>query len=81
MVAAVIVFPTLVTGGIEKTVQIDADKALEPMQTSPAQRPPAPAACPRRRGPGRLGANGGSEKEDPMKGLLESMKQDEGKKP
>ena len=32
MVAALIVFPPLVTGGIEKTVEIDADKALQTMQ-------------------------------------------------
>ncbi len=32
MVAAVIIFPTLVTGGIEKTVKIDADKVLLQMQ-------------------------------------------------
>ena len=31
--------------------------------------------------PAASGAEGGSEKEDPMKGLLDSMKADEGKKP
>jgi hypothetical protein len=86
MVVAVIVFPTLVTGGIEQTVQIDADKALESMtESSNAARDSgssAASAVPAMPGaPAASGAEGGSEKEDPMKGLLESMKADEGKKP
>ena len=44
MVAAVIAFPGLVTGGIEKTVQIDADKVLQQMQTQSREGLPAPAA-------------------------------------
>jgi len=84
MVAAVIVWPALVTGGIEKTVLIDADKALEQLQMkstegtkpdpmagfgsgTPASGASAPSAAP--------------EREDPMKGLLESMQKDQQKKP
>ena len=85
MVAALIIFPTLVTGGIEQAVQIDADKALESMQeSSKAGRDSsgAASAVPTMPGaPAASGAEGGSEKEDPMKGLLDSMKADEGKKP
>ena len=85
MVAALIIFPTLVTGGIEQAVQIDADKALESMQeSSKAGRDSsgAASAVPAMPGaPAASGAEGGSEKEDPMKGLLDSMKADEGKKP
>ncbi len=86
MVAAVIAFPALVTGGIEQTVQIDADKALESMtESSNAARDSgsgAASAVPTMPGaPAASGAEGGSEREDPMKGLLESMKADEGKKP
>jgi TRAP-type mannitol/chloroaromatic compound transport system permease large subunit len=84
MVAAVIAFPTLVTGGIEKTVTIDADKALEQLQMreEAAEEKPEPTM------PGAPGYDAGSAaptipaepaKEDPMKGLLESMK-DEKKK-
>jgi hypothetical protein len=83
MVAALIIFPTLVTGGIEKTVEIDADKALESMtESSKAGRDRgAASAAPAMPGaPAASGAEGGSEKEDPMKGLLDSMKTDEGKK-
>jgi hypothetical protein len=85
MVAALIIFPQLVTGGIEQTVQIDADKALESMtESSNAARDSggAASAVPAMPGaPAASGAEGGSEKEDPMKGLLDSMKADEGKKP
>ncbi len=89
MVAAVIAFPTLVTGGIEKGVQIDADKALQQMQMESAREavPPANEAVPAASAPGAApgapaGGDAGKEaKEDPMKGLLESMKQDQGKKP
>ena len=56
MVAAVILMPTLVTGGIDQVELIDADKALEQLQMQ------------------------GNEKDDPMKGLLESMQQDQNKK-
>src|SRR5215208_800228 len=41
MVAAVIGFPNLVTGGIEKTEQLDADKVLQQMQTQGRQAAPA----------------------------------------
>jgi TRAP-type mannitol/chloroaromatic compound transport system permease large subunit len=81
MVAALIIFPQLVTGGIEEAVSIDADKALESMQnSSDAARDSGKAAAV----PGESAASaaeGGSEKEDPMKGLLESMKADQQKKP
>ncbi len=89
MVAAVIAFPTLVTGGIEKAVQIDADKALQQMQMESARdaAPPANEATPGASAPGAApgapagGDTGKEAKEDPMKALLESMKQDQGKKP
>ena len=86
MVASVIAFPALVTGGIEKTEQIDPDKVLEMMQSresqgsesAPAPAGGAPAASP---AGGDANAPAKEEKEDPMKGLLESLKQDQQKKP
>ncbi len=82
MVAALIVFPALVTGGIEKTVEIDADKALQTMQEKSTADRGAPTL------PGVGGASAasaaegaGGQEEDPMKGLLESMKKDQEKKP
>ncbi|WP_088282513.1 TRAP transporter large permease subunit [Ideonella sp. A 288] len=79
MVGCLIAFPALVTGGIEKTVTIDADKALEQLQQqsqSDAGAASAPGA-----GAASAAGTGDSDKEDPMKGLLESMKADQGKKP
>jgi hypothetical protein len=81
-----IAFPALVTGGIEKTVAIDADKALQMMQDKsnadraapsalPLEVPGAPASA------ASEGAGASAEKEDPMQGLLDSMKKDEAKKP
>jgi TRAP-type mannitol/chloroaromatic compound transport system permease large subunit len=84
MVTAVIAFPALVTGGIEKTVQIDADKALQQMQMQPRESAgnvvstPAVGTSP---GGGVENGADSKEKDDPMKGLLESMKQDQQKKP
>ena len=86
MVVVLIYFPTLVTGGIEKTADIDADKALQMMQdksnadragqsNAPLQMPAAPGSA------ASEAAGAGSEKEDPMKGLLDSIKKDEAKKP
>jgi TRAP-type mannitol/chloroaromatic compound transport system permease large subunit len=82
MVAALIIFPQLVTGGIEEAVSIDADKALQSMQeSSQAARDGSAASAALPGEPGASGAEAGSEKEDPMKGLLESMKADQQKKP
>ena len=84
MVAAVIAYPTLVTGGIEKTVQIDADKALEQLRLdsteSSAQQPEAAASGAEAPAKAEPDKDGKGEKEDPMKGLLESMSKDN-KKP
>jgi TRAP-type mannitol/chloroaromatic compound transport system permease large subunit len=85
MVAAVIAFPNLVTGGIGKVEQIDADKALQQMM---APEPDAAASEPTTAGnePSQ-GASGPAEgedlseaEEDPMKALEESMKKDAAKK-
>jgi TRAP-type mannitol/chloroaromatic compound transport system permease large subunit len=85
MVAALIIFPSLVTGGIEKTVTIDADKALEMMQDKAnadravPEAPVVPGSAPASAAPGAGAAS--TEAEDPMKGLLESMKKEGEKKP
>ncbi len=69
MVAVVTAVPTLVTGGIEKVELIDADKALQELmieKNSAAE--------------GAASAAGGEKKDDPMKGLLDALKQDQNKK-
>ena len=90
MVAVVIAFPSLVTGGIEKTTEIDADKALQMMQDKANSDRGAPQA-PTLQVPGApgtsasdaagAGAAPNTDKEDPMKGLLDSMQKDGEKKP
>ena len=88
MVAAIIAYPQLVSGGIVKGETIDADKALETMglpdpvpAEEAASAPPAGASEP------EAGASEPAEAamadEDPMKALEESMKKDAGgaKKP
>jgi TRAP-type mannitol/chloroaromatic compound transport system permease large subunit len=90
MVVVVIMVPTLVTGGIEKVELIDADKALEQLQTerlsgggNAAGAASAPAG-----GDAAAVANPANPatsetkdaKEDPMKGLLESMQKGAEKK-
>ncbi len=84
MVVAVIAFPSLVTGGIEKGVAIDADKALQIMQDQSNRGRGEPSALPAlEAAPGAASApSGGSAgQDDPMKALLESMKKDREKKP
>jgi TRAP-type mannitol/chloroaromatic compound transport system permease large subunit len=85
MVAVVIAFPSLVTGGIEKTTEIDADKALEMMQDKSNANRGAPSTqgleVPGAAASDATGTAPNADKEDPMKGLLDSMKKDGEKKP
>ena len=75
MVACVIAFPSLVADGLGKDeVKIDADKALEQMQGAREalqQMSADPAAS---------GGSAPAAAEDPMKSLLEAVKQDQQKK-
>ncbi len=85
MVAAVIAFPGLVSGGLEKTETIDADKALETMGLpEPMAEPGAEAADPAASAasaaeeglPAPEPAASEPAEEDPMKALEEAMKKD-----
>lgn len=76
MVAAVITFPTLVTGGIEKTVTIDADKAFEQMQMQDSGSRPDPMSGFGQPAASAPEAGASEQKDDPMKGLLESIKEE-----
>ena len=85
MVAAVIAFPNLVTGGIGKVEQIDADKALQQMMApepeAAASEPTAAGSEPSQGASGPAGGeNPSAAEEDPMKALEESMKKDAAKK-
>jgi TRAP-type mannitol/chloroaromatic compound transport system permease large subunit len=95
MVAVVIAFPKLVIDGIDQGVKVDADKALESlMQQTPATpalpgslEPPAPASAPAGLAPAAPTSGGlpapapaPAAQEDPMKAVLEAVKQDAAKK-
>ena len=75
MVGMIIAFPGLVSSGLGKEATIDADKVFEQMQLDAQQRSNDKAAT-QATSPG-----GAEEKEDPMKRLMESMKDDQAKKP
>ena len=81
MVAAVIAYPELVSGGIEKVEQIDADKALEGMGLPDAEPAASdPVAGSAEAASAAEGAASDVEENDPMKALEESMKKDATKK-
>ena len=79
MVATVVAFPELVSGGIEKVETIDADKALETMGL-PEPEPAAPEASEEAASaPDSAASEPGAspqDDDDPMKALEESMKKD-----
>jgi TRAP-type mannitol/chloroaromatic compound transport system permease large subunit len=95
MVGVVIAFPKLVIDGIDQGVKVDADKALESlMQQTPATpalpgslEPPAPASAPAGLAPAAPTSGGlpapapaPAAQEDPMKAVLEAVKEDAAKK-
>ncbi len=89
MVAAIIAFPNLVTGGIDEGVKIDADKALQEM-TLPSkgapEMPTMPGAAPGGSAPAAndpLAPPKKDDDDDKMKGLMDAIKSDaeSGKKP
>ena len=87
MVTAVIAYPELVSGGIEKVEKIDADKALEtmglPSADEAASAPEGEAAAASAEDAASGADEGKAADDDPMKALEESMKKDAaaGKKP
>ena len=91
MVAAIMAFPVLVTGGIEKTEKLNKDQVLEQLQMNmPTEEPkaeekPAEGAKPGEEAkPGDLLKPEGekasdSKEEDPMKAILDAMEKDKKK--
>ena len=79
MVALIIAFPGLVSSGLAKEEKIDLDKAMQQMQTQPREsaKDAAQGAGAAASGP----ESAADAKDDPMKGLLESIKKDQDKKP
>jgi TRAP-type mannitol/chloroaromatic compound transport system permease large subunit len=73
MVGLIIAFPGLVSSGLTKETTIDADKVFQQMQKEPKRAldaGDAASAVPQE-----------DAKDDPMKGLMESLKNDQAKKP
>ncbi len=75
MVGLIIAFPGLVSSGLTKDPTVDADTVMQQLQTDSQQRTDDKAAAEK--------ANAGTadEKEDPMARMLESMKEEQSKKP
>ena len=92
MVAAVIAFPSLVTGGIQKGETVDADKILQQMQDEQqkeaAGNEPAAAASGAASDPAASSSDAAASdtgeqataEDDPMKALQDAMKDDAKKK-
>ena len=82
MVAAVIAFPSLVTGSIGQGDKLDADQVLRQMQEEAVQQEAVAAAQGGSSGPAsseeaeKEGENAPPADDDPMKALQESMKAD-----
>jgi TRAP-type mannitol/chloroaromatic compound transport system permease large subunit len=79
MVAIVIAFPQLVSGGLTKEETIDADKAFQELRMKEdeeaglSSEPADPASS-------EPQADGGSDPDDPMKAMEEALKEEEKKK-
>ena len=79
MVGLIIAFPGLVSTGSAKEATIDADKVFREMQAAPRASSKLDAGSPAAAASDAEPA--AEEKEDPMKGLMESLKNDQAKKP
>jgi GntP family gluconate:H+ symporter len=80
MVAMVIVFPTLVSSGLDKAELIDADKVFQELRRdsrqgseNPYLAPPEAASGASAAAPASAASSDGEANADPMKALLESM--------
>jgi TRAP-type mannitol/chloroaromatic compound transport system permease large subunit len=80
MVVAVVVFPTLVTGGIEKTEKLNADQVMEQLQMPKTEEEkPAEEAKPGEAAkPGEEKSE--SKEDDPMKAIMDANEKDQKKK-
>jgi GntP family gluconate:H+ symporter len=77
MVALIIAFPALVSSGLDKDVKIDPEKVFQQMQTQ--SRDSAKDAASQPAGGASAAEGAKEEKDDPMKGLMESLKKDQDK--
>jgi GntP family gluconate:H+ symporter len=75
MVGLIIAFPGLVSSGLSKEPTMDADAVMQQLQTDSQQKSDDKAAD------AKAKAGTADEAEDPMKRMLESMKEEQSKKP
>ena len=85
VLASIIAFPKLVVGNIDKGPNIDAEAALEAFRLpAPGKLAPLPVfglpAAPEEGASAPEGAEPAADADDPMKALLDAVKQDDGKK-
>jgi GntP family gluconate:H+ symporter len=83
MVGLIIAFPTLVSSGLVKDEKIDIDKAFQQMQID-SRKPQRDSELQPQGAPSDAASaveRPAEQKEDPMQGLLESLKRDKDKKP
>jgi hypothetical protein len=79
MVAAVITFPGLVIDGIDKGVQIDADKALQELgvpQKAPLENPTLTVPAPAGEAGSAPAAAPTGQADDPMKAIQDALKRE-----
>ena len=79
LVAMIIAFPGLVSSGLSNEPTIDADKVFQQMQTDKAAVA-APEAAASGGAASTEPAAASDDKEDPMKGLMDAIKEDQAKK-
>ena len=84
MVGLIIAFPGLVSRGGDSGPKVDVDKAFEQLQMAPKEEKADPTALPGDPAPATNASApqaAAESKEDPMKGLLESLDKEKEKKP
>ena len=81
MVGLIIAFPALVSSGLSQETTIDADQVFREMQDAPKASLATDAGVAGAAGAASGSAPAAEEKEDPMKLLMESLKNDQAKKP
>jgi TRAP-type mannitol/chloroaromatic compound transport system permease large subunit len=85
MVAAIMIFPTLVTGGIEKVEKLSTDQVMEQLQMPKTEEEEKPAEGEAKPGaeakPGeeKPEADAKTKEDDPMKAILEANEKDQKK--
>jgi TRAP-type mannitol/chloroaromatic compound transport system permease large subunit len=82
MVAAVIAFPVLVTGGIEKVETLNADQIMQQLDMPSAEPtdPPAPGEAKEGDAANPAPADSAKPEDDPMKAMMEAAEKDAKKK-